>query len=130
MRTRMSGGVGAGRAILPATRFENVSTISKISGQTTATLRGGRSCHGALKFSPRNTQNTRNGIFVSCAKQRGLKIQQEVTEETEDRSHLCVLRCLLFKSPLMANDQLSHAGPETLANPRLPGKPKPLPGVG
>src|SRR6266516_2230312 len=50
---------------------------------------------------PRNTRNTRKEIHV-CAIPRRLEIQQEITEKTEDRSNLCSLRCLLFKSPSVA----------------------------
>src|SRR5204863_9466238 len=62
-----------------------------------------------------------------------LGIQQEVTEETEDQVRLCSLRCLLFK-PIRVTPrrtpELSHAGPMTVDNPRLPGKPGAFPGVG
>ncbi len=39
--------------------FEKMSIISKISDKTTATLGDGGPSLGALKFNPRNTQNTR-----------------------------------------------------------------------
>src|SRR6058998_523751 len=65
---------------------------------------------------PRNTRNTRKEIHV-CAIPRRLEIQQEITEKTEDRSNLCSLRCLLFKSPSVARscrtNQLSDRHPTT-----------------
>src|SRR5206468_4835564 len=80
---------------------------------------------------PRNTQNTRKEIHV-CAIPRRLEIQQEITEKTEDRSNLCSLRCLLFKSPSVARScrtiKLSDRSPDT-SKPETPRhNPKAQPG--
>src|SRR5213594_260678 len=74
---------------------------------------------------PRNTRNTRKEIHV-CAIPRRLEIQQEIMEKTEDRSNLCSLRCLLFKSPSVARScrttKLTDRHKLTYESQRLQGK--------
>ena len=76
---------------------------SKYPAKSVRALRDGR--HATMPgMLLRKTRHTRKESNVR-AKRRRLEIQQEVTEETEDRLHLRSLRCLLFKPPALR----SHA---------------------
>src|SRR6266699_409259 len=103
MRTRMSGGVGAGRAILPATRFGTQKFITQKSPvphlAKNAVATGDVT---ARRRYPPTTRNTRKEICVYARETPGFRIQQEVTVKTEDGVRLRSLRWLLFNSPRVA----------------------------